>query len=230
MRRALAVLCLLVAASWVQAARTPKRVCRKACAPLVASVCPERGKTLRRCRGRLVRQCRREGVAACAFSRPTGGPGETPTLPTATTTTTPAPATTTTTVTGVGPSTTTTLPPALVGGEWDFAGAQVEPGCDLDDSFLEIGATLVVSQGGPALTGHIEGAAAAGQVDAAGWTFATLPDCRPVPETPVSCCLWLSIVSAGVVSPSPAEATAAATCDDGSACAARWAGTVTRTR
>jgi hypothetical protein len=225
MPRIVAVICLVIVASWAHAARTPGRVCRKACAPVVADVCPERGKALRRCRGRLVRECRREGVAVCAFGQPTGTPPAT--LPV--TTTTVRAATTTTTVMGVVPTTTTTVPPALVGGEWVFAGTQVQPGCGFDESFAEIGATLVVAQGGAALNGRIEGAAAAGQVSAGGWTFATLPDCRPVEGTEVSCCLSFGVASGGVVSPSPAEGTATGSCDDGSTCTARWVGSLTRT-
>jgi hypothetical protein len=237
MRRVVAVICLLLVASWADAARTPARVCRKACAPLVSSVCPTKGKALRTCRGRLVRECRRQGVAVCAFGLPTGGPGDGGGSPT-TTTTVPAVTVTTTTVPGGGAtttttasSTTTTLTPAgAVAGTWRFEGTLAQPGCSFDDSFVAIVSSLAVSQAGAALSGTVEGAPATGQARADGWTFSTLPDCRPVPGTERSCCLTFSVASAGVTSPSPAEGTAAASCDDGSTCTARWAGSVARSQ
>jgi len=235
MRRVVTVICLLLAASWAEAARTPARACRKACAPLVSGICSAKGKALRTCRGRLVRECRRQGVAVCAIGLPTGGPGAVGTTPTtlptgATTTTQPAVATTTTTVAGAAPTTTTTLAsPPGVAGAWTFEGTLAQPGCSFDQTYAAITAALVVNQAGAVLGGTVEGAAAVGDVRADGWTFATLPDCRPVQGTAVSCCLSFSVTSGGVVSPSPAEGTATASCDDGSTCTARWAGSVART-
>jgi hypothetical protein len=70
LRRAIAVGCLLVAASWAGASRLPARVCREACAPLVATVCPARSDGLRQCRVQLLRECRRKGTAVCALRLP----------------------------------------------------------------------------------------------------------------------------------------------------------------
>lgn len=207
-------------------ARTKLRVCREACAPLVASVCPPKGKALRQCRRPLIRECRRQGVAVCAFGFPTSGtdgtPGDGPVPTTTTTTTTTVP----------DPSvTTTTLPPnvAAVAGAWTFESHTiVEPACGFGDADDLIVSALTVMQDVTALAGSMEGAPATGEVAGATWTFSSQPDCRVVPGTGDTCCLRFTVDAAGVGSSAPATGTATAACDDGSSCASRWAGSVTR--
>jgi hypothetical protein len=98
----------------------------------------------------------------------------------------------------------------------ETGGTLTQPGCGLDESFAQIAADLAVSQVGATLSGTVEGAPAAGDVRADGWTFVTAPDCRPLAGTGVTCCLSFSVDSDGVASPSPADGTATGSCDDGS--------------
>ena len=214
-------------------ARTPLRLCRKACRPLVSEACPQKRRALAKCRQVLLRDCRRQGVAVCALGMPTGTPGDG-----SPTTTSPgddgfSPPTTTlpvvTTTVPSSPVTTTTLPSAAhdVSGSWDFTGAIVQRGCGFDASYDTIESSLVVSQQGSVLSGSTEGAPASGQVSAGGWTFVTQPDCRQVPGSTATCCLTFSIDVDGFGSPATAQGTATAQCQ-GSMCQAHWTGSVTR--
>lgn len=224
------VLAVLLGAQTAHA-KTPTRVCRKVCAPLIETACPVKGKALRKCRRSIVRDCRRLGVAVCALGLPTGGPGDgttTPTLPD-------LPSTTTTTAPVAGGSTTTTTLPgqppqavAAVAGAWIFDGTIAERGCGIGASFDAIVSAFSVDQRGSSLTGAMEGVPAAGAVGTAGWRFATLPDCRLVPDTRTSCCLTFSVAVTAFAPVSPADGTATAACDDGSVCESRWRGSVTR--
>lgn len=231
MVRAVSLFVMLGLAAAVADARTPLRVCRKACRPLVSSVCPPKGKALRQCRKPIVRSCRREGVAACAIpiDPPAGGS-------LTTTTTTPGAVVTTTSTTITAPSettTTTTLPPGVpsVAGTWRFDGAVVQRGCGYDESYDVIESQLNVLQQAAALSGSmvgIEGRQAAGEVTGGGWSFATTPDCRPLPASTEVCCLSFAVSAAGFASPATAAGTATAQCDGPSSCVARWNGSVTR--
>jgi hypothetical protein len=210
-------------------AKTKLRVCRKACAPLVASVCPPKGKPLRKCRAPLIRDCRRQGVAVCAFGLPTSNPDTPPPGDGSVTTTT---TTTSTTTTLPDPSvTTTTLPPdlAAVAGSWLFESHTiVGPACGFGEADDLIASTLAVRQDGAALSGTMEGTPASGVVTGDTWSFASQDDCRLVPATDEICCLTFRVDASGVTSPAGAQGTATATCSGGSTCAARWAGSVTR--
>src|SRR5262245_48392003 len=205
-------------------AKTPLRKCRAACKPLVSSTCPAKGKPLRKCRTAILRECRRDGVAACAFGLPTGGPGDDTTTPT----TMPGQSTTSTSVTTTTApgATTTTLAPAdvpSVAGNWTFQGTMVQPGCNLNaDTYHQISSALVVQQDGQALSGTMEGHAAAGAASASGWSFEwKVGDGAP-------CTQRFVVDATGVSSPAAAEGVASATCNDGSSCQARWTGSVTR--
>jgi hypothetical protein len=242
MGRLVALLAVLVVAS-VADAKTPMPKCRKACKPLVSSVCPEKGKALRKCRAEVLRECRRDGVAACALGLPTAGPGDGTTTPTTTpgstttfttlpasvtTTTTPgsAPTTTTTTPGSAPTTTTTTLPPPsvpAVGGNWTFDGVLAQAGCNLN---YDIVSSLAVLQDGSTLYGTMEGRAAAGTVNATGWSFAWNVGNLQAPDA--TCTQSFLVAVTGVTSPAAAEGTASASCTDGSTCQARWTGSVTR--
>jgi hypothetical protein len=227
MARTVSLLVLVFAFAPFADAKTPVRVCRKACAPLMASVCPAKGRPHRKCRRLIVRECHREGVAVCAFAMPTGSPGDGSPV-----TTTPGGDGTSTTTTTVSPPlvTTTTTPtgtPSDVAGTWDFEGTIVQRGCGFDASYDSIGSTLVVSQQGSALSGTAEGSPATGDVTASGWSFGTQPDCRVVPGTSETCCVTFSVDVDGFGSPASAQGTAVANCGQGSICTARWTGTVT---
>ncbi len=290
--RLVSVLLALLLVTSVADARTSARKCRKACKPLVTSVCPPKGRALRKCRKPILGECRRDGVAVCALGMPTDGAGDggttttTPTTlapplettstlaPLATTTTAPASPTTSTTVapplvtttttaprvtttttaprvtttttappvttTTTAPpvTTTTTLPPLPVpdvSGTWTFEGAIVEHACGFNESYEAIESTLVVLQNGNTLSGSataqpIEGddVPASGQVTGGGWTFATAPDCRVVPDSDETCCLTFSVDVGEFGSPAAATGTAIAACDQGSSCQAAWVGSVTR--
>ena len=235
------LLAVLLVAS-VADAKTPLRKCRQACKPLVSSVCPPSGKALRRCRTPILRECRRDGIAACALGLPTESPGDGTTTPTtpgspptttsvppsSVTTTVPgtSPVTTTTTLPGTSPvTTTTTLPPGVpaVAGAWTFEGTIVQAGCTLS---YDIESALSVQQDGSALSGTMEGRAATGTVTATGWTFAWSVDNLEAPGA--TCSRSFVITVPGVTSPVPADATATASCSDGSTCEARWTGSLTR--
>lgn len=227
MGRLVSVLLAVLLVTSIADAKTPLRKCRKACKPLVASVCPPKGKALRRCRTPILRECRREGIAACAFGLPTGGPDDG--TATSTTTTTPAQATTSTTVTSPV-STTTTLPPFTgpsVAGTWLFEGVLAEAGCNFsDDEYHEITSALAVLQDGSTLSGTMDGAAAAGAVSATGWSFNWNDGYRESAEA--TCRRRFTVTATGPGSPTPADATATAICTDNSTCQARWTGSVTR--
>ena len=221
---------LLVAS--VADAKTPMPECRKACKPLVNSVCPDKGKTRRHCRSEILRECRRDGIAACALGLPTGGPEDGTTTPTTlpgstTTTSTTLPSTGSTTTTGPAPTTTTTtLPPAgvpAVGGNWIFDGVLAQAGCNLN---YDIVSSLAVQQDARTLYGTMEERAAAGAVDANGWSFSWNVGNLQAPDATCTQSFLVSVT--GVTSPAAAEGTATASCTDGSTCQARWTGSVTR--
>ena len=230
-RLATLLLAVLLVAS-VADAKTPMPKCRKACKPLVSSVCPEKGKALRKCRTEILRECRRDDVAACALGLPTAGPGDGTTTPTttpgSTTTSTTLPASVTTTTTpGSAPTTTT---PTLrqpgvpaVGGNWTFDGVLAQAGCNLN---YDIVSSLAVLQDGSTLYGTMEGRAAAGTVNATGWSFAWNVGNLQAPDA--TCTQSFLVAVTGVTSPAAAEGTASASCTDGSTCQARWTGSVTR--
>ena len=213
---------LLLACVFVPAAdaRTPARVCRKACAPLVSSICPSKGRVLGKCRRLIVRACRQEGVGVCAVGTPTGTPGGDGSTTTTTTVSPPLVTTTTTTI----PATV----PADVAGTWDFEGGIVQRGCGFDASYDSIESTLVVSQQGSALSGTTEGATASGNVSGSGWTFTSAPDCRRVLGTTETCCVTFSVSVDGFASPATATGTAVQNCALGFICQTHWTGSVTK--
>jgi len=199
-------------------AKTPLRKCRQACKPLVSSVCPPKGRALRRCRTPILQECRRDGIAACALGLPTDSPGDGTTTPT-----TPGSSPTTTTV--PPSSVTTTLPPGVpaVAGAWTFEGTIVQAGCTLH---YDIESALSVQQDGSTLFGTMEERPATGTVTATGWTFTWSEDDLQAPD--MTCSRTFVVSASGVLSPVAAAATATGSCSDGSTCEARWAGSVTR--
>ncbi len=217
-------------------ARTPLRKCRKACKPLVSTACPAKGRALRKCRRGILRECRRDGIATCAFGLPTGGPGDGTTAPTPTSSTLPPSVTTTTTTLPGGSSTTATVPGsasttttlpapvAAVAGNWGFAGALTQSTCSTLD--YDIISSLAVQQDGATLYGTMEGRAAAGAAGANGWSFEWNVGNLQAPEA--TCAQRFVITVSAATSPAAADATATASCTDGSACQAHWVGSVTR--
>lgn len=102
-----------------------------------------------------------------------------------------------------------------------------QAGCNLNDTnYHEIVSSLAVAQDGSTLDGTMEGRAAAGTVNATGWSFEWNVGNLQAPGA--TCSQRFVVAVAGVTSPAAAEGTASASCTDGSTCQARWTGSVTR--